>query len=541
MVNSTSYFRSLTLLTILVCFCISSCKKPQVDDRNNTALDQVVLIIDKCPNYSSTENPETGVYSSTADDFEITAINSELWKLSYKTKQIPTLDTVVFQTKGEFLELDHIYKFYRHLSFIVQKGDTVLFTYDQDFPKAEILNREVSYEELNYDFIRSNYLLDDFKALDGNSKFNVSPVSSVKGYITIRDPLKQKDIRSKIYQDALEEGRSQLEREILLLDSLVSQGLMGEDAKSLYLKRASVLNQFNEYRYNEYLRENFGGSENTLVEWDIQSTSEVDLASFGYYNKILDYIERKTYYSRVGWIEEVNRRYPDYRRVYDSLKTNEFLAKREIDRLLTKNIELIIEHFPQKDSESYLKKFAEDVSNPLLVQNVLNKHRYALSAEIKEWGRRNFAPVSLSDSLLQLSLINTSNEQFDFNKLLEKHRGRLVYVDFWASHCFPCYAAMPYSKDLASTYKDQAISFIYISIDIEYERWLWGMDKAEISSYPNSFMVNKEGAKNSLLAQLEINEIPRYLLFNKKGELVQYRAFGPKTSEIREVFDTYLN
>ena len=316
---------------------------------------------------------------------------------------------------------------------------------------------------------------------------------------------------------------------------------MGEDAKSLYLKRASVLNQFNEYRYNEYLRENFGGSENTLVEWDIQSTSEVDLARFGYYNTILDYIERKTYYSREGWIEEVNRRYPDYRRVYDSLKTNEFLAKSEIDRLLTKNIELIIEHFPQKDSETYLKKFAEDVSNPLLVQNVLNKHRYALSAEIKEWGRRNFEFANLSDSLLQLSLINTSNEQFDFNKLLEKHRGRLVYVDFWASHCVPCYAAMPYSKDLASTYKDQAISFIYISIDTEYERWLWGMDKAEISSYPNSFMVNKEAANNSFLAQLEINEIPRYLLFNKKGELVQYRAFGPKTSEIREVFDTYLN
>lgn len=48
---------------------------------------------------------------------------------------------------------------------------------------------------------------------------------------------------------------------------------------------------------------------------------------------------------------------------------------------------------------------------------------------------------------------------------LEKYRGQVVLLDFWATWCFPCRAEMPYLKRVYDTYKDQDFEIIGISLD----------------------------------------------------------------------------
>lgn len=460
--------------------------------------------------------------------------------LSYKTKAIPKRDTVVFPTNGETLEIDHIYKFHRYISFRVQKGDTVLFTYKNDFPEATILNREVPYKDINYEKVRNEFVLEG-EDFDGNSKFNMHPLSSIKGYIKIRDRLKSKEIRLEAYESALEKSQKELEKEVILLDSLFKMGEISEETMSYYKTRSYVLYEFNKHTYSDYVSKNFGDKEASLNKWNFQEAQDLELAGYGYYSRILNQVVRQEYYESVNWIEEVNIRFPDYRQLYDLIRENDFLSSKDIEILLAKNVKQIIDHFNEKDINEYLNKFIEDVRNPELVKGILGQHQYALSADLKNWYLRNFSMVQTTDSLMNLNLIDSNNRELSFLDLLESYKGKLIYVDFWASHCAPCFAAMPYTKKLKSNFNNDEVVILYISIDTKNDNWVRGMNKAEINDYPLSFMIDREKSSNLFLSTMNINEIPRYILFGKEGELIHYRAYGPSTNEIYETLGNYLN
>src|SRR5215218_858401 len=48
---------------------------------------------------------------------------------------------------------------------------------------------------------------------------------------------------------------------------------------------------------------------------------------------------------------------------------------------------------------------------------------------------------------------------------LEKLRGKLVILEFWATWCGPCIAAFPHINELAEKYSGQPVQFIAVSTD----------------------------------------------------------------------------
>ena len=51
---------------------------------------------------------------------------------------------------------------------------------------------------------------------------------------------------------------------------------------------------------------------------------------------------------------------------------------------------------------------------------------------------------------------------------LSKYRGKVVYVDFWASWCGPCKQSFPYMKVLAAKYP--ANDFVVLTINVDRQR-----------------------------------------------------------------------
>lgn len=128
---------------------------------------------------------------------------------------------------------------------------------------------------------------------------------------------------------------------------------------------------------------------------------------------------------------------------------------------------------------------------------------------------------------------------FSLQDIIELNKGKLLYVDIWASWCVPCRSAMSYSRELRENFKDKNIAFIYLSVDEDFDKWKRAIEQENLSFYINSFKVANP-RKNSFLVSLNAEEIPRYLLFNKDGKLVHSNAPGPGSEELKNLLERYL-
>lgn len=127
----------------------------------------------------------------------------------------------------------------------------------------------------------------------------------------------------------------------------------------------------------------------------------------------------------------------------------------------------------------------------------------------------------------------------DMNELLKKEKGKVVYVDLWASWCIPCRAAMPASEKLREEYKNAKVSFVYLSIDEKPLAWEIAARAEKLLNYSNSYLLTDP--KNApLIKAINLQSIPRYLVYDKNGTLVNQNAPGPDNKEVRQLLDKYL-
>lgn len=126
----------------------------------------------------------------------------------------------------------------------------------------------------------------------------------------------------------------------------------------------------------------------------------------------------------------------------------------------------------------------------------------------------------------QMTLLDINNKKISLDDLLKKHRGKVVYVDFWASWCKPCRTAFPASKQLKESLKDLPVVFVYLSIDSSINPWKQACIKEKLDNYPDSYLVSA-WEESPFIKKHRVSSIPRYMIFNQKGELVDTMAAGP--------------
>ncbi|MBB2147435.1 redoxin family protein [Pedobacter sp. LMG 31462] len=123
------------------------------------------------------------------------------------------------------------------------------------------------------------------------------------------------------------------------------------------------------------------------------------------------------------------------------------------------------------------------------------------------------------------TLIADKHHASEFDTVIKKYAGKVIYVDFWAPWCSPCMAAMPASKAIQKRFKGSDVVFIFLANRCSNESW-----KATIANNNLSGIhFNLSDNEYKILAErFNIVGIPHYLIIDKQGNVINPDAPGPE-------------
>lgn len=143
----------------------------------------------------------------------------------------------------------------------------------------------------------------------------------------------------------------------------------------------------------------------------------------------------------------------------------------------------------------------------------------------------NAQEKQFSEEALNGTLINLDGKEISFREVLEKHKGKTVLVEVWASWCSDCVKAMPKLKEIQKENPD--VAYVFISMDKSFEKWNEGIKKHEVIG--DHYWVNDEkGMKGSFGQSIDLDWIPRYIIVRGEMEVTLYRAIEKDFDKINK-------
>ncbi|MDX6181582.1 TlpA disulfide reductase family protein [Flavobacterium sp. Fl-77] len=142
--------------------------------------------------------------------------------------------------------------------------------------------------------------------------------------------------------------------------------------------------------------------------------------------------------------------------------------------------------------------------------------------------KTNFSKEALSQKLLA-----TDDSQVTFKNILKKYKGKTLVIEVWASWCGDCVKAMPKVKELQASHPEA--SYLFLSADKTADKWKIGIEKHELKG--DHFMMN-DGMKGVFGKAIDLDWIPRYIIVDKTGKIVLYRAIETDFDKINETLSS---
>lgn len=213
----------------------------------------------------------------------------------------------------------------------------------------------------------------------------------------------------------------------------------------------------------------------------------------------------------------------------------------DFDHELLSNFDFIARTFNNQTTKD---KIAYDLLKDFIKNEVLEDGDVIMEA-YKSLQSDSIKYNELNDLRIEMATFSPGRPAFDFTYpnvngdsiSLSDFVGSLVYVDVWATWCGPCKREIPHLLELEKEYHGKNIIFLSVSVDEEKDYDTW-----------KNMLVEKEMGGVQLFASgwskiakdYKINGIPRFMLFDSNGNIINVRAPRPSNDGIRTLIDQHL-
>lgn len=147
-------------------------------------------------------------------------------------------------------------------------------------------------------------------------------------------------------------------------------------------------------------------------------------------------------------------------------------------------------------------------------------------ANCKQW--ESLMPGNMSPDFKYKDMSGKEYSLADF-------KGKLVYIDIWATWCGPCRGEIPYLQKLEEAYHGKDVAFVSISTDKDRAAWEKMVKEQNMGGYQLH-----NGGDRSLMNAYKVSGIPRFILIGKDGKIVSANMSRPSSPATAQKFDELL-
>jgi len=130
--------------------------------------------------------------------------------------------------------------------------------------------------------------------------------------------------------------------------------------------------------------------------------------------------------------------------------------------------------------------------------------------------KRHYNPEIEANAFIKK--VNNSSVKEVIDSIKSQNKGKVIYLDYWATWCAPCRKEMPNSKKLMNNFEGENVSFVYVCLDSKEDAWKASLGQFKLKGQ-HYFMTKQQSYDMRKL--YEIRGIPYYILIGKNGEVIE--------------------
>lgn len=478
------------LLWIFIIFCFSCVGA----ENTETGSGKVTVIFKDAPEQRSTDRIG---HLNCVHGAIIAYVDSTGCEAGFNPRSIG-YDTLEIPTYRGYAEMIHLYQACEEIPFLLPEGDSVTVTYDQDArPVMRSLNNEEYTrlyrlpESIPGLVHRNGY---SFRSILRNPRFHAAEKYLTDSVSQRKYPGLEK-IFNEYHVDLDSAGNvynNWRDRFSAKLDSLSQTGKHGRE-------------------YSRWYRQ-------TLLEdgYPVGRIKQSDslLHYITHLHKLMGYLD-------VGYDSF------DYTGRFDYVAQDTTLCMVARKSLLRHYIDRINDTgwvpYPNNIVNEYNEKYHDLTGDGSFLRPIIEKPNVS----------------SIDGCTYDLVLKDITGNGLSLAEVIEKHRGKVIYMDMWASWCGPCRKEMPASRWLKDRLDSDGVIFMYISSDRNESDWKRAVKEYDLGDIGENYRIIS--AESKFLTEIKFRYVPRYLIFDTDGRLVNPDAPRPSSSEILNEIDKYID